>query len=183
MSKIKCGKHVILIILLIALISVNLIACKTTYDKSDENNASGESGIQGENTGNNQDGDAENGETMKIIIKLQVEDVVVHAELYNNEAAEMLYEKLPLTLEMSDMPHEKYSYLGFTLSTNKENVGKINAGDIMLWGNNCLVVFYESFETSYSYTKIGRISDIESFLSAIDSGSVTLTFEKAEELM
>lgn len=183
MSKIKCGKHVILIILLIALISVNLIACKTTYDKSYENNASGESGIQGENTGDNQDGDAEDRETMKINIKVKGKDVVAHAELYNNEAAEMLYEKLPLTLEMSDMPHEKYSYLGFTLPTNKENVGKINAGDIMLWGNNCLVVFYESFETSYSYTKIGRISDIESFLSAIDSGSVTLTFEKAEELM
>lgn len=65
----------------------------------------------------------------------------MRAELYNNKAAEMLYEKLPLTLEMSDMPHEKYSYLGFTLPTNKENVGKINAGDIMLWGNNCLVVF------------------------------------------
>lgn len=182
MSKVKFSKYVILIILLIALISADLIACKTTDDKSNGNAESDENGIQGdENTDDNQDGDAENGETMKIIIKLQGEDVVVHAELHDNKAAEMLYEKLPLTLEMSDMPHEKYSYLGFTLPTNKENVGKINAGDIMLWGNNCLVVFYESFTTSYSYTKIGRISDIESVLSAIDSGSVTLTFEKAQE--
>lgn len=153
MSKVNFSKYVILIILLIALISADLIACKTT-DESNGNTESDENGIQGdENTDDNQDGDAENGETMKIIIKLQGEDVVVHAELYNNKAAEMLYEKLPLTLEMSDMPHEKYSYLGFTLPTNKENVGKINAGDIMLWGNNCLVVFYESFETSYSIRK------------------------------
>ena len=31
----------------------------------------------------------------------------------------------------------------------------------MLFGNNCLVIFYESFDTSYSYTKIGHIDNLD----------------------
>ena len=30
----------------------------------------------------------------------------------------------------------------------------------MLYGDNCLVVFYESFDTEYSYTKIGHIEGL-----------------------
>ena len=29
----------------------------------------------------------------------------------------------------------------------------------MLFGNSCLVIFYKSFTTSYSYTKIGHIEN------------------------
>lgn len=38
-------------------------------------------------------------------------------------------------------------------------MGSIHAGDIMLYGASCLVLFYEDFNTSYRYTPLGYIED------------------------
>lgn len=101
-----------------------------------------------------------------------------YAELYKNEAASLLYSKLPIDLTMSDMPHEKYCYLDFSLPVNAQRVQNIHAGDIMLWDNSCLVIFYEDFTTTYSYTLIGNIKDTSDLKSAFGSGSVGLTIAK-----
>ena len=44
----------------------------------------------------------------------------------------------------------------------------------MLYGNNCLVVFYKSFDTSYSYTKIGHIEN----LPDLEDKNIIIKFEK-----
>jgi hypothetical protein len=73
---------------------------------------------------------------------------------------------------MSDLNNnEKYCYLDFTLPTDSKSVKNIKKGDVMLFGNSCLVIFYKSFTTSYSYTKIGYIenpADIETALGKKD---------------
>ena len=56
--------------------------------------------------------------------------------------------------------NEKYVYLSFTLPVDPMKSRNIEKGDVMLYGNNCLVVFYKSFETDYSYTKIGHIDNL-----------------------
>ena len=43
------------------------------------------------------------------------------------------------------------------LPTNSYEPGRVEAGDVMLYGDDCLVIFYKSFDTEYSYTKIGYI--------------------------
>lgn len=57
--------------------------------------------------------------------------------------------------------------------------GQIKSGDIMLFGNNCLVFFYKDFKTSYTYTKIGKIRDGDVFAKAVGNGNVTITIKKS----
>ena len=98
--------------------------------------------------------------------------------LENSGTVMALTEMLPLTLDMSELNgNEKYYYLDTSLPSSPENVGHISKGDIMLYGDNCLVVFYESFDTSYSYTKIGHISDTSGLADALGKDGVTVTFE------
>ncbi len=53
--------------------------------------------------------------------------------------------------------NEKYVYLDDNYKTNSERVGQIQKGDLMLYGDSCLVLFYESFSTGFSYTRLGKV--------------------------
>ncbi len=98
--------------------------------------------------------------------------------LEENETAERFQKLLPMTIQMSELNgNEKYYYLPEQLPANAQNVGTIHAGDIMLFGANCVVLFYETFQTSYQYTKIGHIEDSSALKTAVGSGSVTVTIE------
>ena len=95
--------------------------------------------------------------------------------LEDNETANSFANLLPQELNMSELNgNEKYIYLDTTLPTNSSNPKRINAGDVMLYGNNCLVIFYKSFDTSYSYTRIGHIDDLPN----LGNGNITVKFEK-----
>lgn len=101
------------------------------------------------------------------------------ATLYDNPTVTRLKGMLPLTLAMTELNgNEKYFHFSTKLPTDASNPGTIRAGDLMLWGDNSLVLFYKTFETSYSYTRIGRIENPSGLSSAVGSGNVKVTFEK-----
>lgn len=94
-------------------------------------------------------------------------------KLEDNSTVSALLEELPLEVSMSDLnSNEKYVYLDNSLPTNTYSPKHIEAGDVMLFGDNCLVIFYKSFDTSYSYTKIGHINNLPSLVD----GSVSVAF-------
>ena len=100
------------------------------------------------------------------------------ATLEDNETVRELLTRLPLTIEMEDLNgNEKYYYLDESLPTDATNVGRVERGDIMLFGSDCLVLFYKSFETPYSYTRIGKIDDVDNLEEQFGQGSVRITFE------
>lgn len=110
-------------------------------------------------------------------ITVTVGDRTFCATLEQNSTAEAFRALLPLTLEMRDLHgNEKYHYLGQSLPTNRTSVGTIHAGDIMLYGDDCIVLFYETFSTSYSYSRIGHIADPDGLEQALGSGTVSVTF-------
>ena len=83
-----------------------------------------------------------------------------------------------MTVKMSDLNgNEKYFDLSGKLPTNASNPGKIQSGDLMIYGSNTLVLFYKTFSTSYSYTRIGRINDTTGLAAAVGSGDVMVTYE------
>lgn len=99
------------------------------------------------------------------------------ATIENNDTAKAFVKQLPLTVYMSDLyGNEKYNYLSSNLLGTSSCPGKINEGDLMLYGNNCLVLFYKTFNTSYSYVKLGHIDKTAGLAEAVGSGEVKVAF-------
>lgn len=119
---------------------------------------------------------ADKRDTDMLNIEIIVGDKIFSAVLYDNEAAWELRSRLPLTLDMDELNgNEKYYYLSESLPTNASIPDGIREGDLMLYGNSCLVLFYESFSTSYSYTPLGRINDTDGLADSLGSGSIKVT--------
>ena len=97
--------------------------------------------------------------------------------LYDNETVKAFRKLLPMTLNMSELNgNEKYYYLSGSLPANFGRLPGIHTGDLMLYGDNCLVLFYESFSTSYSYTTIGYVENPDGLAAVLGSGDVQITF-------
>jgi len=113
--------------------------------------------------------------------RLTVGNKVFSAKLYKNQTTQALIELFPLTIEMSELKgNEKYYYLSNALPTASQQPGELHAGDIMLYGDNCLVVFYKTFTSSYEYTRLGYVEDAARFAQAVTEGNtkVIFNFEK-----
>ena len=108
-------------------------------------------------------------------MKLKIGNHSFDVDLEQNETATALVKLLPMSITMSELNgNEKYYYLSESLPTKPQKPKQIKVGDIMLWGNDCLVVFYKSFSTPYSYTKIGHIKNTEDLQSAVGKSSIAI---------
>ncbi len=116
------------------------------------------------------------GDNMQNII-ITIKNKKYEAILYDNSTTKELIKKFPITITMSDLNgNEKYYNFSKSFSTSSENVANINKGDIMLFGDNCLVIFYKSFSTRYRYTKLGYIKNLEDLENSLGKGDIEITF-------
>ena len=110
----------------------------------------------------------------KITININGVDFTVTLE--DNETARELVNRLPLNIEMNELNgNEKYYYFDESFPSNSSRIERIEKGDIMLYGSDCLVLFYESFNTSYSYTRIGKLDNPSLLDDVIGKDSVIVT--------
>ena len=108
-------------------------------------------------------------------VKVLIDNNEYNINLEDNETAKTFVNMLPQEYNMNELNgNEKYVYLNSSLPVDAINVGYINAGDVMLYGDNCLVIFYKSFKTSYSYTKIGHIDNLDD----LGNGSINIKIVK-----
>ena len=108
---------------------------------------------------------------------IHIGEDIFYAELYDTAAAEEFTKLLPITIDMSELNgNEKYYYIDEALTTDSKVPDMIHTGDIMLYGSSCIVLFYEDFSTSYSYTPIAHIEDTNGLKSALGSGNVIISF-------
>lgn len=134
--------------------------------------------IQANQTGEKNDSEGIN-DDMNVEIVAEIKDQIFDVIIYDNRAANEFLVKLPLSIEMNDMNgNEKYYYLDERLTEEAVLPKKVNKGDLMLFGSECLVLFYGTFNTTYSYTPLGFIENTDKLAEVLGNGSVVITFRQ-----
>lgn len=102
--------------------------------------------------------------------------VTFPAAFADTNGAEALADLLadgPLTLSLSDYGgFEKVGSLGQSLPTSNTQT-TTQAGDIVLYQGSQIVLFYGS--NSWSYTALGRVTDLTGWQEALGHGDITVT--------
>ncbi|MDD0824815.1 cyclophilin-like fold protein [Mannheimia sp. AT1] len=113
------------------------------------------------------------------IVKLSVNQQSFDLMLENNDTARAFAHLLPLDLTMQDhLKNEKFSTLPQALPSNDKRAGYIEAGDVMLFQDNTLVIFYENFNSNYYYTRIGTITKTEQLKQLLGNAHIQVRIEK-----
>ena len=149
--------------IIIVLMVFSISGCQNNNSNSSENNTN-QMGKKSNNTS----------EVIKTV-KIYIDDKEYLINLEDNQTAKEFVQLLPQEYTMNELnENEKYIYLNEKLSSKPINPNQIESGDVMLYGDNCLVIFYKSFKTSYSYTKIGHIDNLPN----LGTGSIKIKLEK-----
>ena len=121
------------------------------------------------------------GEDAAMKMNIAVNDSSFTATLAENAAVDALVdwmEEGPIILELSDYADfEKVGPLGRSLPASDSQT-TTQAGDIVLYQSNQIVLFYGS--NSWSYTQLGSIDDLTGWEDALGSGDVTVTLSLTE---
>lgn len=115
-------------------------------------------------------------------IEIVVSGKTFSIDLLDTEPAQALTAILPLQVEMQELNgNEKYIYLSDTLPMAEKRSEYIHSGDLMLFGSDCLVLFYKDFPTSYKYTPLGRVKDAQQLSDALGAGDISVTFQRISD--
>ena len=155
----------------------NSIQAEDQTGTQEENEPEDQQVSESASDGNESENEEEMEEQTEMKMNVQVGDYTFTATLENNKAVEELLDMMkegPVTISMSDYSgFEKVGSLGRSLTTSNSQT-TTDAGDIVLYNGNNIVMFYGS--NSWSYTRIGKIDDLSDWKKALGSGSITAVF-------
>lgn len=158
------------ILFMVFVLVMNFTACENEAKSSDSEPSS----VERKET-------EEVGDMTAMKMRVTIGEQSFTATLENNDATHELVkmmEKAPISIEMDDYSgFEKVGPLGKRLPIDNRQM-TTQAGDIVLYSGNQIVMFYGS--NSWDYTKIGRIDDLSGWEDALGAGSVTVVFSIAK---
>ena len=163
----------ILYFTVLVLIIAGITACASENRSTIEQQTTA---ITSENTGEQE---VQNEQSQNEIpqMKIQIGEYIFYASLENNTSVDALIQMMketPIVINMRDYSgFEKVGALGTTLPDSNSQI-TTQAGDIVLYNHDQIVVFYGS--NSWSYTKIGHVNDLTGWEKALGSGEVEIIF-------
>jgi hypothetical protein len=120
--------------------------------------------------------------SMRTAITIRIGEATFPATLADNATATAFEKLLPLSITMAELNgNEKFARLRRAVPAHASTPPSIRTGDLMLYGSDTLVLFYKSFSTTYSYTKIGQVDDPAGLEAALGSGNIAVTFEAKQQ--
>ena len=107
---------------------------------------------------------------------------VFQAVLNDSAAAQAFADLLPAAFELTELNgNEKYyRFPDNRFPVTPESVGQIQTGDLCIYQDDCLVLFYKSFSTTYSYTRLGQLTDPDGLEAALGSGDVRVEMKLSD---
>ena len=112
-------------------------------------------------------------------IMMRIGDEAFKINVDSGKAGQEFARSTPFELEMDDLNgNEKYYEGDDKLPKNEYEPGHIEAGDVMLYGDDCIVIFYKSFDTTEKYTRLGKIQDASRLAEVLGSDRVSISFTK-----
>lgn len=116
--------------------------------------------------------EAETAKEHPMNITVQIDRQHFTLTLNDSPAAHAFINRLPLTLDMAELNgNEKYADLAEALPENP-----VRAGDLMLYGDKTLVLFYSRFDSGYRYTPLGRVNHPAGLAQVVGNQSVRIHF-------
>ena len=153
-KKTKIAKILLVLCFIITVIVVSvLLINKNDYPKDNETIENSEMILKLE---------SENNMSRDVNVVININNKSYKVNLEENNTVDEFIKMLPKEFNMKELNgNEKYVNIDKNLPTETYYPKHIEAGDIMLFGDNCVVVFYKSFDTTFGYTKIGHVDNIE----------------------
>ena len=164
--------------ILSTLIFPAMLSCEKLPDPVQPDQPKQEKNEKQENNGNNNSGETDT--TMPETIKITVSGKTLPVKIEDNEATKALVAVLSeasITYEAHDYGgFEKVGALGRSLPASDTQI-TTQAGDVILYSGNQIVLFYGS--NTWSYTRIGKmqyesLDELKSFLKA-GEGNISVT--------
>ncbi len=112
-------------------------------------------------------------------ISVRIGDMTYIMSVDAGKAGQEFANSTPFELEMVDLNNnEKYYDSDEKLLADPYKPGHVDVGDVMLYGDRTIVIFYKSFDTDYSYTRLGKIKNADSLEYMLEGDKVIVEFYK-----